>query len=112
MLPGEPAARAFGKRALRVVVAQQQPDSPEPLRRVLLGMGLECTAADCVPFSELPVRLAQGPIDLVLVRVGTEPAATLDAIRQTAALTAAPVLALGAANDPQRILQTARGGAR
>ncbi len=97
---------------MRVVVAQHQAESLEPVRRILLGMGLECTAADCVPFSELPVRLAQAPTDLVLVRVGAEPAATLDAIRQSTSLTAAPVLALGAATDPQHILQTTRGGAR
>src|SRR5947209_7594305 len=97
---------------MRMVVTQENPEQAEPVRRVLLGMGLECGAADCVPFHEIPVRLAQGPVDLVLVRLGSEPEAAWSAIRQTATLTAAPILGLGPTSDAQRILQTSRIGAR
>src|SRR5439155_20137419 len=101
-----------GRLVMRMVVTKENPEPSDQVRRVLLGMGLECGAADCVPFHEIPVRLAQGPVDLVLVRMGAQPDAALSAIRQTATLTGAPILALGPTSDAQRILQTSRFGAR
>jgi pilus assembly protein CpaE len=97
---------------MRVVVTQEQAGTAEPVRQVLLGLGLECSATDCVPFSELPVRLAQGPVDLVLVRVGADLNAALAAIRQGTTQTGAPILALGPATDVEHVLQTSRSGAR
>ena len=97
---------------MRVVVAQEQLDASDPARQTLLSLGLECGHADCVSFGELPVRLAQGPVDLVLLRVGAEQAAALDAIDQAVALTGAPVLVVGPTTDARHILQTTRSGAR
>jgi len=93
-------------------MAQEQPKPLDQFRQVLLGLGLECGGNDCVTFTELPVRLAQGPVDLLLARVGPEPAPALAAIRQAVTLTSAPVLALGVTTDAQQILQTTRSGAR
>jgi pilus assembly protein CpaE len=97
---------------MRVVVAQEQPKPLDHFRQTLLGLGLECSMSDCVTFMELPVRLASGPVDLLLARVAPESPASLDAIRQAVTLTQAPVLALGPTTDPQHILQTTRSGAR
>ncbi|HZT82722.1 MAG TPA: hypothetical protein VFA26_21005, partial [Gemmataceae bacterium] len=97
---------------MRVVVTQEHPGQIEPVRHVLLGLGLECAAGDCVTYTELPVRLAQGPVDLVLVRAGAEAGTTREAVHQAAALTTAPVFALGPATDGQQILQTIQSGAR
>src|SRR5262249_24131827 len=85
---------------------------PDQLRQTILGLGLECSLNDCVTFGELPVRLAQGPIDLLLARVAPESQTALDAIRQAVTLTAAPVRGLGPTTDPQLILQPTRSGAR
>jgi pilus assembly protein CpaE len=97
---------------MRVVVAQEQSEQMEPLRQTLLGMGLECGAGDCVGLAELPVRLSQGPPDLVLVRIGDHPAAAYAALQQALTLTKAPLLALGPASDPQRIMEATHNGAR
>jgi pilus assembly protein CpaE len=97
---------------MRVVVTQEKPEPVEPIRHTLLGLGLECSASDCVTFADLPVRLAQGPAELLLVRVGASHTAAIDAIRQAQALTPAPVLALGPASSGQQILDILHGGAR
>ena len=55
---------------MRVVLAQEQAGAVEPVRQVLLGLGLECGAEDCVPFTELPVRLSKGKTDLVKLAKG------------------------------------------
>ena len=97
---------------MRVVVAQHAGDNSESIRQLLLGMGLECGADDCVGWSELSVRLARGAADLVLVRMSKEPPAALDAIRQALPLTKAPILAVGAASDPRAIMDAMNTGAR
>src|SRR5262245_28754115 len=97
---------------MRVVVTQERPAAVEEIRRVLLSLGLECSPADCVAYPELPVRLAKGPVDLVLVHVGEDLDAAQSAIRQSNTLTSAPVLALGPTSDVQPVLQTTRCGAR
>jgi pilus assembly protein CpaE len=97
---------------MRVVVAQEQSEQMEPLRQALLGMGLECGAGDCVSFTELPVRLSQGSPDLVLVRVGSDPPAAYAALQQALTLTKAPLVAMGPASDPQRIMEATHNGAR
>ena len=97
---------------MRVVVAQEQPGGSEPIRQILLGMGLECGAGDCVAPPDLPVRLAQNPADRVLVRAAGTPAATIDVVKQALPLTRAPVLVFGPAADAGQILQYMQGGAR
>jgi pilus assembly protein CpaE len=96
---------------MRVVVAQEQPGESEPIRQLLLGMGLECGAGDCVSHADLPVRLAQNPADLVLVRAG-EPEAVLGAVREALPLTKAPVMVTGASADAPQVLQYLHAGAR
>jgi pilus assembly protein CpaE len=97
---------------MRVVLAHESPESLEAVRHVLLGLGLECSAGDCVLFGNLPVRLAQGMPDLVLVRTGTGQDAALEAIQHAVGLASAPVLVLGPVTDAQHILQCTRSGAR
>jgi pilus assembly protein CpaE len=65
-----------------------------------------------VPFAELPVRLSQGPPDLVLLRIGSDRDAALRAIQQAVGQTAAPVFAFGSASDVEQVLQASRSGAR
>jgi pilus assembly protein CpaE len=75
-------------------------------------MGLECGAGDCVSFADLPVRLAKGDAEIVLVRVGTDIKAAQETIRQALALTKAPVLAVGPTSEARHILETLHSGAR
>jgi pilus assembly protein CpaE len=84
----------------------------EPIRQVLLGLGLECSAEDCVTYEELPVRLGREPAELVLVVVAPGVAGASTVIRQTAARTKAVILAVGPTQDAQYILQTLQSGAR
>jgi pilus assembly protein CpaE len=75
-------------------------------------MGLECGAGDCVAHPDLSVRLAQNPADLVLVRVGASPAATVDVVKQALPLTKAPVMVFGPAADAGDVVLYLQGGAR
>ena len=88
---------------MRVVVTHKHAQQSERVRRALLGLGLECSPDDCVPFPDLPLRLAKGLVDLVLVDMGTEPAQGLGAIQTAVGQTAAPVLAYGPTNDARQI---------
>jgi pilus assembly protein CpaE len=97
---------------MRVVVAHENSGQAEQTRQLLLGMGLECGAADCVSYSDLAVRLSHGSPDLLLVRVGEDALAAHDSIRQALALTQAPILAMGPTPDAQHILETMQVGAR
>jgi pilus assembly protein CpaE len=97
---------------MRIVLATDTTGSLETLRPLVLGVGLECDARDCLSFPELPDRLAQGPTDLVLVELGPNPAVAQDVIRHVATQTSIPVLAVGPTADPQVIIQTVRSGAR
>ena len=65
-----------------------------------------------MPFTELPVRLAKGSAEMVLVRVGDNAAPAHEAIRQALNLTRAPVLAVGPTFNPHQILETLHSGAR
>lgn len=97
---------------MRVVVAQERPEPVEQIRGVLLSRGVDCSPADCVLFADLPVRLAQGGADLVLVRTRAGREAAMEAIRQAAALSSVPVMAIGPVTDAHHILELGRSGAR
>jgi Flp pilus assembly CpaE family ATPase len=97
---------------MRVVVAREQPGNSEAIRQLLLGMGLECAAGDCVVHGDLPVRLAQNPTDLVLVQVASEPSKTSALVQQALPLTKAPVLVFGPATEAEQIVEYLRSGAR
>jgi pilus assembly protein CpaE len=97
---------------MRVVVAQEQTGSSAPVRELLLGMGLECSAGDCVTFADLPVRLAQNRADLVLVQAAGDPTAPLETLRQALPLTRSPIMVVGPAADASQILRYLQGGAR
>src|SRR5690242_4608183 len=97
---------------MRVVVAREQPGSAEAIRQTVLGMGLECGAGDCVTHADLPVRLAQNPADVVLIRAGAGPAATVQVIQQARPLTKAPLLVFGSGAEAGEILHYLQAGAR
>jgi pilus assembly protein CpaE len=97
---------------MRVIVGVERADQVEPIRKLLLGLGLECGQDDCVPLTDLAMRLAKGPAELVLAGVRPDQVEDLGMIRQALTLTGAPVLAMGPTTDPQHILQTTRAGAR
>jgi pilus assembly protein CpaE len=97
---------------MRVVVAQERPGNSETIRQLLLGMGLECAAGDCVAHADLPVRLAQNPADLVLVQAGSEAGSAAGIVRQALPLTKAPVMVTGPAADAGQILTYLQAGAR
>lgn len=97
---------------MRVVIIDETAPSHQPLRQIILGLGLTCHAEDCVTCDGMPVRLAHGNVDLVLVRVGRDVRLAQRAIQQALSLTPAPVMAVGATKDPQLILRMVRAGAR
>ena len=97
---------------MRVVVAQEHSGQAEWIRKILLGLGLECEAQDCVPFPQLPVRLAQGSPDLVLVQMGSNSQKAFDSIHQAMTQTSSPIFAVGLMTDAQQIVQAQRHGAR
>jgi len=97
---------------MRVIIAKEAGLRREQLRQAILGIGLECGAADCVDYGELAGRLLQGPTDLVLIGLETESATGLPLIQQTVAQTRVPVLATGLAAGAEQALQAIRSGAR
>ena len=97
---------------MRAVIAQENSDSFDAVRQILLGLGSACDTTDCVLFSDLPARLARGPADLILVRAEPGMESALATIRQAALLTPVPVMAYGPVSDARHILGVGRSGAR
>jgi pilus assembly protein CpaE len=95
---------------MRVVVAAESTEAREQLRQLVLGVGLECGAADCVAFADLPMRLASTGTDLILLAVGASVSPVLSII--PSALHIAPVIVVGPPADPQTVVQVLRSGAR
>jgi pilus assembly protein CpaE len=97
---------------MRVVIATDSPEARDLFRQAVLSIGLDCAAEDCVGLAAVRGRLAQGPVDLIVVDLGESPDAGLETIKLAAARAHVPVLAAGAIDDPQRILRALRAGAR
>jgi pilus assembly protein CpaE len=95
---------------MRSVIAAEAPDVRDTCRQAVLGCGLDCAAADCVPFGKLPRRLAHDSTDLVLVVLDPQ-GEGLALVPQAAEMTTAPVLAVGP-DDSVCISQALRAGAR
>ncbi|HEY7326750.1 MAG TPA: cellulose synthase operon protein YhjQ/BcsQ [Gemmataceae bacterium] len=97
---------------MRVILTSENAGQREQLRAQLLGAGLECEAADSVPFAGLDGRFAQAGADLVAVHVGMDMVPALALIQKSATRVSAPVLAIGPSGDPKLVIQALRGGAR
>jgi pilus assembly protein CpaE len=97
---------------MRVVIATDSPEFRDLFRQAALSIGLDCASEDCVTLAAVTARLAQAPVDLILVDIGTDAAAGLDVVKLAAARTNLPVLAAGPVDDPQRIIRALRAGAR
>jgi pilus assembly protein CpaE len=97
---------------MRLVIAVEDGGQRAYLRQVALSLGLECDPQDCILHPELPMRLAQSQAHLVLVVVAQDAVSATTAIRHAAGFGAFPVLAAGASQSPQLILQLLRAGAR
>jgi pilus assembly protein CpaE len=96
---------------MRLVVAQERSQLRDLPRQAALSLGLDCAPDDNVSYDELPVRLARGFADVVLVVLGDAAERGYAAIQHATAL-GLPVLAVGPAHLPQVILQSLRSGAR
>lgn len=85
---------------MRGVIAHPPSASPRELRQVLLGSGLDCEAADIVPWNSLATRLGQQDADVVVAVM--EGAVDTDwlHIEQAKQLTTAPLVVVGPAGDP------------
>lgn len=97
---------------MRVVIARQPGVLRDRLRQAVLGLGLQCKANDCVSYDELPARLEEGLVDLVLVGLGTNLAQGLAVLEYTHQHTNVPIFAVGLSCDSNQILQAIRSGAR
>src|SRR5205809_6562297 len=97
---------------MRVIIAREAGAGRDELRQVVLGHGLRCEQRDCVTHEELPVRLLEAPAGLVLVGLNGHLNGDLDLLREAAAGTRAPVLAVGPARRAEQILEVMRSGAR
>ncbi len=97
---------------MRIVLADNQQERGEELRRILLAEGLVCEAGDVVCFENLPGRLAAADADLVLVTTYDEPEEALGAIRTANQAASAPVIAVGNDATVNDIRNVMRAGAR
>lgn len=97
---------------MRAVISQARGRNGDALRQAILSVGLECEAQDCVTHAQLPVRLTQGPVDLVLVVMGAHEETDLAALQHAATYLDLTVLAVGSTFDAQLILKAHRAGAK
>ena len=97
---------------MRIVLADNQQQRSEQLRRILLGEGLTCEAEDVVNYDGLPGRLAGTKADLVLVTCNGAEEESLRAIRAAHQATDAPILAAGPVATIPLIREAMRAGAR
>jgi pilus assembly protein CpaE len=96
---------------MRIVLAVEQHEHIEPLRRVLLGEGVTCDAEDAVVYHGAAARLAAIEADLVLVACGDKLDAAEVAIRESHAATAAPIFACGDTGNGESVRRAIRAGA-
>src|SRR5262249_13459006 len=106
---GEASSQATGE-SMRAIIASELPAAAVPLRPLLLGLGVECGAADCVTWADLPLRYSQAPPNLVLIVLGPRPGTVAPLVQHVAA-TGTPLLAVGPTADSHTILQVLRAGA-
>lgn len=97
---------------MQVVLASESPQQREQVRRTVLGVGLRCESADCVDFAGLPLRLARGNVDLVLVGMEQGRKRALPAIAEALRYSDRPILAIGPATNTERVVEVLRSGAR
>lgn len=104
---------------MRVIVAHGSEAKVKERRKTLHAAGMTCDADDCVPWSDLPLRLGAKQADLVLLFVdeATESAANgakgvvWDHIREGVELASCPVISVGD-SDSGREMASAVGAAR
>ena len=97
---------------MRILLADNQQERGEELRRILLAEGLVCEASDIVCFDNLSGRLAVADADVVLITACDEPDEALGAIRTALQVANAPVIALGSDATVTDIRNVMRAGAR
>lgn len=97
---------------MRVVIAHGDGVNALEVRQVAHGAGLECSAENCTDFNGFEEQLAQSGVDLVLVVFGDRADVALQAISRAAAITNAPLLAVGPTHDSSLVLRALRAGAR
>ena len=97
---------------MRIVLAENQRERGERLRRLLLAEGMICEADDVVAFDGLPARLTAAPADLILVTVLDQPEKALAAIGTVHQVTGAPVIAVGDVATVDDMRSAMRAGAR
>jgi pilus assembly protein CpaE len=96
---------------MRIVLADNQQQRSEQLRRILLGEGLICELGDVVSYDGLPGRLAGTKADLILVTCNGAEEESLSAIRAAHQATGAPILAAAPAATIPLIREAMRAGA-
>ena len=97
---------------MRIVLADNNFERRGQVRRIVLGQGLQCDAADAVNCDQLPARLAVAAHDLVLVTCDGTIESCQSTIRAAHQSTSAPILAAGSLRDAQRVRQIMTAGAR
>jgi pilus assembly protein CpaE len=97
---------------MRIVLADNQQQRSEQLRRILLGEGLTCEAEDVVGYDGLLDRLAGVKADLVVVTCDGAREDALAAIRTAHQVSPAPILAVGEGATVELIREAMRAGAR
>ncbi|MCC6420693.1 MAG: hypothetical protein IT429_20840 [Gemmataceae bacterium] len=97
---------------MRVLVAADNSELRSQLRQLLLGLGLECGAEDCVALADAAAQVPHAAPNLVVIASAGSMVAARSVIESLAAASGLPVLAVGPADNPQEILLTLRSGAR
>jgi pilus assembly protein CpaE len=95
---------------MRAVLTSDKPGALTPYRQTVAGMGMECSANDCVSFDDLRPRLGQQPpADLVLVFAAEDQVAALAAVQHATLVGVAVVAVTG--DDQEYRNQLRRAGA-
>ncbi len=96
---------------MQVVLASESQAQREAARRTVLGVGLRCESVDCVDHTGLPLRLARGNADLVLLGLQTNLEAGLEAIQKVRQSSERPILAFGPPGEAAWVVEVLRAGA-
>lgn len=95
---------------MRAIIGYGEGVDSQGIRQTVLGAGLDCSAEDAVPVTELEARLGQTNADLVLAALGTQPDADLQAIQRLSDISKAPIVVVGPIDDASLVMRATRAG--
>ncbi len=95
---------------MRAILAHAPGVDVRLARQAVLGAGVECAADDCVAWADLPVRLARGGAQVVIVCIENHATLDWDGLREAIALAEGPVVALGPTGQAELVARARQIG--